>query len=367
MKKLLFAAVTLDLGGIETALVTLLNELAKNNNYDITLVLEKKQGLFLNDLDKKIKIIEYTPNNNRIIVLRKLINLTKQFVFKFKYKNKFDFSCCYATYSNPDAFVARVASKNSVLWCHCDYLSYFYGDVSKTKEFFEEKKYSEFKKIVFVSKKSKDSFLKLYPECEEKAICINNLIDYKKILKNAEEIIEEKELFKDKNITTFINIGRHEERQKRLSRIIEAARLLKKDDETKNKFRIIFVGDGADTKYYKELIEKYQLDNEIILIGRKKNPYPYLKKSDCVILTSDYEGFPVVYVESMILNKPIITTEVSGTDEIKEKGFAIIIPKDTSKIYETMKKIIQKGFNIKHEFNVEKYNNEILEKIKNLF
>ena len=367
MKKLLFAAVTLDLGGIETALVTLLNELAKNNNYDITLVLEKKQGLFLNDLDKKIKIIEYTPNNNRIIVLRKLINLTKQFIFKFKYKNKFDFSCCYATYSNPDAFVARVASKNSVLWCHCDYLSYFYEDVSKTKEFFEEKKYSEFKKIVFVSKKSKDSFLKLYPECEEKAICINNLIDYKKILKNAEEIIEEKELFRDKNITTFINLRRHEERQKRLSRIIEAARLLNQDDETKNKFRIIFVGDGADTKYYKELIEKYQLDNEIILIGRKKNPYPYLKKSDCVILTSDYEGFPVVYVESMILNKPIITTEVSGTDEIKEKGFAIIIPKDTSKIYETMKKFIQKEFNIKHEFNVEKYNNEILEKIKNLF
>ena len=53
MKKLLFAAVTLDVGGIETALLTLLNSLVEN--YEITLVLEKKQGLFLNDLNPKIK------------------------------------------------------------------------------------------------------------------------------------------------------------------------------------------------------------------------------------------------------------------------------------------------------------------------
>ena len=54
MKKLLFSAYSLDVGGIETALVTLLNELAKKQ-YEITLVLEKKQGIFLEDIDKKIK------------------------------------------------------------------------------------------------------------------------------------------------------------------------------------------------------------------------------------------------------------------------------------------------------------------------
>ena len=107
MKKLLFAAVTLDVGGIETALLTLLNSLVEN--YEITLVLEKKQGLFLNDLNPKIKVIEYTPSNNKIVIIRKIVNFVKQFMFKLKYKNKFDFSCSYATYSNPDAFVARNA------------------------------------------------------------------------------------------------------------------------------------------------------------------------------------------------------------------------------------------------------------------
>ena len=57
MKKILFSAFDMNVGGIETSLVTLLNNLIEKP-YDITLVLEKKQGPFLCDLDNKIKIIE---------------------------------------------------------------------------------------------------------------------------------------------------------------------------------------------------------------------------------------------------------------------------------------------------------------------
>ena len=56
MKKLLFGAYSLDIGGIEKALVILVNKL-QEKGYDITLVLEKKQGIFLNEIDQKIKII----------------------------------------------------------------------------------------------------------------------------------------------------------------------------------------------------------------------------------------------------------------------------------------------------------------------
>ena len=177
MKKLLFSAVTLDVGGIETALVTLLNYLAQE--YEITLVLEKKQGLFLDTLNKKIKVIEYTPNNNKIIFIRKAINYLKQKKFQKQYKNQFDFSCAYATYSNPASFVARTASENCVLWCHMDYLSQYKGDKNKVKKFFEEKHYREFSKLVFVSEKSKETFLEVFPEMQEKVLHINNLINYR--------------------------------------------------------------------------------------------------------------------------------------------------------------------------------------------
>ena len=78
----------MDVGGIETALVTLLNYLAKQKKYEITLVLENKLGIFLDYIDSNIKIIEYTPNNNKIIPIRKIINLFKQIKFKNKYKWK---------------------------------------------------------------------------------------------------------------------------------------------------------------------------------------------------------------------------------------------------------------------------------------
>ena len=81
-------------------------------------------------------------------------------------------------------------------------------------------------------KEVEKNFLKVFPKIKEKTICINNLIDYKKILANSNDKIEEQKIIKP-NVTTFINIGRHEEKQKKLSRIIESARLLKQDNDTK--------------------------------------------------------------------------------------------------------------------------------------
>ncbi len=115
MKKLLFAAYSLDIGGIETALLTLIHYLEKSNKYDITLVLEKKEGIFLKELSNKIKVVEYTPSNNKIVLIRKMINAIKRVKFILKYKNKFDFAIDYATYSLADSFVARTASENNAV------------------------------------------------------------------------------------------------------------------------------------------------------------------------------------------------------------------------------------------------------------
>ena len=109
MKKILFAAYSLDVGGIETALITLLKELAKE--YEITLVLERKQGIFLSEVPKNVKTITYKASNNKIVLFRKIANFIKQLIFKLKYKNKFDFAGCFATYSFPASFVWPPALK----------------------------------------------------------------------------------------------------------------------------------------------------------------------------------------------------------------------------------------------------------------
>lgn len=369
MKKLLFGAYSLDIGGIEKALVILVNKL-QEKGYDITLVLEKKQGIFLNEIDQKIKIIEYAPSNSKNKIQRKIINLIKRIKFTLKYKNKYDFSASFATYSLPASFIARTASKNCYLWGHADYFTLFDGNAEEMKEFFIERNYGKFKKIIFVSKEGKDSFIKVFPEMKEKTMVCNNLIDADKILELSKEKIPEEDLSKinklentQKETTIFINVGRHQEKQKKLSRLIEVATMLKKDNMN---FKIIFIGDGPETEEYKKQVKNNQLENNIIFLGKKQNPYPYFKIADCVVLTSDYEGYPVVFLESFILEKPIITTKVSDYKEVENK-YGFVTEKDTKDIYEKMKNFILNGFEIKEKFDYKKYNEEILKKIENLF
>ena len=358
MKKILFAAYSLDLGGIEKALVTLANTL-QEKEYDVTIVLEQIKGVFLDDLNKNIKLIEYRPSETKNILKRKIANFLKRIKFVMKYKNKFDFSACSATYSNSSAFVARKASKNNCLWGHADYLTLFENNVEDMKKFFEEKKYNKFKHIVFVSKEGQESFLKVFPEMKNRTIICNNLIDSKKIIEMSKEKID---IDKESEKVTFVNIGRHEEKQKKLTRIIMAAKKLK---EKNYNFKIFFVGNEPDTDRYKKLVKSEHLEDVIGFLGKKKNPYPYYRISDCVILSSDYEGYPVVFLESFVLEKPIITTKVSDYEE--EDGRGLIAEKSEEGIYEKMRIFIENGFKIEKKFDADLYNENIIKTIERLF
>ena len=256
MKKVLISAYSLNFGGIETALITLLKNIS--DKYDITLVLEKKEGMFLEEVPKNVNIITYKPSNNKIVLFRKMANFIKQQIFKLKYKNKFDFSASYATYSFPCSFVARTASKNSCLWVHNDFLNFYNNDKEKYKKFFEDLKVQDFNKIIFVSENDKDVFTKIFSQYENKCIKCNNLIDYKKILIKADEKIEDFE--KEDNIKTLINIGRHDEKQKKLSRIINACKRLNNEGY---EFQFLFVGDGQDRLKYKEMAKIGSFDTQV--------------------------------------------------------------------------------------------------------
>lgn len=356
MKKILFAAYSLDVGGIETALINLLKKIC--NDYEITLVLEKKEGIFLKELPENINVIEYRKSNSSNVFIRKIQNFLKQILFKFKYRNKFDYSVCFATYSLPCSFVTRMASKNPILFVHNDYMSFYNNDVKQYREFFYNLHIFEYKKIVFVSNYDKAVFDIKMHEFASRTIFINNLIDYEKIINKSEERIEDLKNSKD---ITFINIGRHDEKQKKLSRIIAATKKLNKQ---KYKFRVIFIGDGQDDeKYFKQAKGVKNIE----FLGVKKNPYPYLKKSDCLIMSSQFEGYPVVFVEAMILNKPIVTTLVSDANKDIDNKFGIVTENSLDGVYLGMKQFLDQGFVIKDKFDPKKFNENIIKELKKLF
>lgn len=354
MKNILFAANTLCVGGIEKALVNMIKSL--NDNYKITLVLEEKSGDFLKSIPKNIEIIEYKKSNKTNVILRKLENFFIQLKFRAKYCNKFDFSASYATYSGACSFVARTASKNSTLFVHNDYLNFFNGNEEEYKKFFTSLKYDNFKNIVFVSENDRKVFLKYFKNNTENTITCNNLIDEEEIVKKSEVKIKEKKEAK----TTFVHIGRHDEKQKRISRIINSA---KKLNEEGYDFEVIFIGDGNEYEKYLKLSENVK---NLKFFGKKENPYPYLKLSDCFILSSDFEGYPVVFLEAMLLNKPIITTDVSDSRIDIEDKYGIVTNKNEEDFYKGLKEFLNNGFKIKDKFSPQKFNNNILEKIKKI-
>lgn len=384
MKKILFSAFSLDVGGIETALLTLLKYLVKD--YDITLVLEKRQGVFLEDLPKDIKVITFTPSSIKFSLIRKVVNFFKQLSFKLKYKNKFDFSADFATYSMPASFVARTASKNNAIWIHNNYMNFYDNDIQQYRKFFKSLKIQEFKKIVFVSNLDKKVFVAQFPELTKLTTVCNNLIDYEKIYKLANEKIPdedlekifgedypniklnksskkeaEKQSKKETKVPIFINVGRHDEKQKQISRILDATEKLNKNGF---KFKVLLVGKGTNTKDYEQVIKEKKLDN-IIMLGAKKNPYPYFKISDCFLLSSQFEGYPVVFVESEILGLPIIATDVSDSKKDIDGKFGQVVENSAKGVYRGMKNFLEKGIKT-DKFDPEKFNEEIIEKVKKI-
>lgn len=384
MKKILFSAFSLDVGGIETALLTLLKYLVKD--YDITLVLEKRQGVFLEDLPKDIKVITFTPSSIKFSPIRKVVNFFKQLSFKLKYKNKFDFSADFATYSMPASFVARTASKNNAIWIHNNYMNFYDNDIQQYRKFFKSLKIQEFKKIVFVSNLDKKVFIAQFPELTKLTTVCNNLIDYEKIYKLANEKIPdedlekifgedypniklnksskkeaEKQSKKETKVPIFINVGRHDEKQKQISRILDATEKLNKNGF---KFKVLLVGKGTNTKDYEQVIKEKKLDN-IIMLGAKKNPYPYFKISDCFLLSSQFEGYPVVFVESEILGLPIITTDVSDSKKDIDGKFGQVVDNSAKGVYRGMKNFLEKRIKT-DKFDPEKFNEEIIEKVKKI-
>lgn len=325
---LLFTANSLDIGGIETSLINLLNGM-NFNKYNVTLILEEKKGPLQKDLTKKVYLKEYKVYNFKFKIISKVLNLFKRLFFSLFNYHTYDFSCCYATYSYCGNKLSKIASINSCIFVHNNY-KYVYKDINDTKEFFNSRKMNEFRRIIFVSNEARDTYLELYPEHSKKTLVFNNFINL--------DLIEEKRhektgISKLKNKKLLVYVGRLDEDQKKISRLIEIARDI-------NDVCVWIIGDGKDKEKYQKLIKEYDLEKKVLMLGSINAPYNYMDRADYIILTSDYEGFPVVYLESLALKKEIITTFPTSDERIDMYKRTHIISKDN--YVEDVKKILKK-------------------------
>lgn len=353
-KDLLFTDYNLGIGGIEKAQINLLKYI-DYSKYKVTLILEEKKGELLEQVNENVNIREIKVSNNKDLIIRKTINLLRKLIFKiFEYDN-YDFSCCYTTYSYSSAKLALIGSTNSALYVHSDYKK-AYSTIEEFRKFFDTRSIDKFKHIIFVSKEAEESFKNEYKNLSEKCLVLNNYIDIDEIKYKSKEKIDIK---KSKDKTLFVYVGRLDDSSKKLTRAINLIKEIKE-------LELWIVGDGPDRKMYEDIVMDNKLSSRIKFIGAKINPYPYLNEADYSILTSDYEGFPVTYLEALVLNKKIITTIPTSDEQIDISKCAYIISKDENKMIKEVKSILKKKEKLE-KIDLEKIQKDRMKRFEKIF
>ena len=375
MKKIIFGITSLTLGGAERVLVDIANKLC--DIYEIEILTIYANGELEKEVNNKIKVTSiYSKSFNEYNKLHKTLIVFKTLLLKKQIYNKY----IGGNYEKEIAFlegaITRIFSVKSsqkegnkknninkkIVWVHNDISNVFgKGIKSKLKRKLDEKTYSKFGKIIFVSKDNKEKFIEIYPNIKNNKQVIVNYIDKEKVIKKSEEKIDIN-FNKDKiNIVTVARLVP----QKAIDRFMKVYKRLQGEKDIE--CDIYVIGDGPEYQNLKNKQRELNIEGSFKLLGKKVNPYPYIKNSNYFVLFSQFEGYGMVIEEAKILGKNILITNTAAREAIVGYKNSKTFDNTQDGIYLGLKEILRNFDDNKKEEKIEKYNNEyILEEIKNL-
>lgn len=359
MKKIVFGITSLGIGGAERVLVDIANKL--QNEYDITIFTLYGKGVFEKELSKNIKIIRLYENSyeelnkikKKIIPIKVLIS--GKSIYKKCISGKFDVQIAFL--EGPITRIFKYGKENKkIVWVHNDIAKVFGENLkAKLKLKVDKKIYSKYDKIIFVSKDNKNSFNRVYntiPNLVQKEEVIYNYIDKERILEKAKAKVGQEYI--DKNMPSIITVARLVE-QKAIDRLINVHKRLIDD---KIMHSIYVIGDGPEKESLQNQIKELEVEDTFKLMGKRENPYPYIKRADYFALLSKFEGYGMVVDEAKILNKKIIITDTATKEAVKGYPQKIILQNTEDAIYEGLKQVVLK--NVVFDESEEVFDNEIL-------
>lgn len=317
-KSVLFVIDSLRCGGAEKSLVSLLPLLDKEK-YDIHLWMLYRGGVFETLLPDNV-IIEEDPTYNLIerfwyMISHYRYSLTYRFIEAIghhEHKAETLWKCMGSVYKVPDVHYdiavayqqgfptflvsTKVNACKKVAWVNINLFNARYNTSFITQY------YDKMDIIVPVSKELDTILREGLPQYIEKYKIVYDILNPQLIKQQAKEPIEEAVLFEKNSV--LVTTGRVVYQKNHLL-AVEAAKILR---DKGLKFKWLFIGDGEYRTIVEKKIREYRLDDVVILLGERTNPYPYMARCHVYVQTSSFEGFGLTIAEAKILGRPVVST-----------------------------------------------------------
>jgi glycosyltransferase involved in cell wall biosynthesis len=160
----------------------------------------------------------------------------------------------------------------------------------------------------------------------------------------------------DEETTTFVSVGRlsPEKNQARLLRAFAAVHA------SSPGARLLLVGDGPLYDELGRLIRTLGLSDVAFLAGHQSNPAAILSRADCFVLSSDYEGQPMVILEALVLDLPVVTVSFGSVRDALPKGSGLIVPRTDEGLADGLRAFLR-GEVAMTPFDDETYNDTVVE------
>ena len=340
IKKILFGITSLTLGGAERVLVDISNKLSEK--YDITIFSIYDNGELKKDLSKKVKFKSlYNCRYDELTKIQKMwipikILLFSKIIYNKKIKQDYDTEIAFLEGPITRLFSTRNKNTHKIVWIHNDIEKVFGNDFkSKIKKYIDKNIYKKYNDLVFVSKDNMDKFQNVYNNLNvENMHVIYNYIDKDVVIKKSNVNIN---IELDQNVTNFLTVCRLV-KQKAIDRFIRVhSKLIKQG----LKHKVYIIGDGPEKSNLQDLIKQENVEETFFLLGKKENPYPYIKNTDYFCLLSEFEGYGMVLEEAKILNKPIIITNTAARECIENYQKSLILENSEDEIYDGLYKLLK--------------------------
>ena len=357
MKPRIFIAMHyMEIGGAETALIGLLNALDPNR-VDVDLFLYDHRGEMMQFIPEWINLLPQIPKYS--VLERPIVELVKRgfwgiaaarlwakWLSQKAYKRSGStlennggldkMSKCTApllprinqsvtydlaiSFLTPHRIVAeKVKAKKKIAWIHTDYTRVWVDAEDELKV------WQKYDYVASISGDVTNTFLQVFPSLAPKIVEIENILSPSFVRKRAELQDVDKE-FRHEGAITLLSVGRFSD-AKNYDNVPDICKRL--INETKLNIKWYIIGYGGDEALIRKKIKEAGMEEHVILLGKRSNPYPYIKACDIYVQPSRYEGKSVTVREAQMLCKPVVVTNYpTAPSQIRSGIDGVIVPMD---------------------------------------